>query len=133
MPKAYLQKEHIDLRGKKVFGMSACRAAAFDQFRKALIDNFAKGWEELMKYDWASTRAYLAREKPNYPLPVVHWMERGSGTGGFDRAFSEVSIYLCPVANIMLKSIIRPSSTLLNSTIPGRTSNGGALKVAAKF
>jgi hypothetical protein len=85
------------LRGNKVYGVNACTAAAYDPFRKALIDDFEKGWKDLMGYDWASTRSYLTREKPNYPLPVVHWMEsRNSGTGGFDRAFSEVSIYLCP-------------------------------------
>ena len=95
VPKEYLYKEHIDLRGKKVFGVNACTGAAFDPFRKALINNFNEGWEELMKYDWASTRSYLAREKPQYPLSVVHWMEtRDNGTGGFDQAFSEVSICL---------------------------------------
>jgi hypothetical protein len=95
VPKKYLEKEHIDLHGDKVFGQSACVAAAYDPFRKALIDDFDKGWEELMKYDWASTRSYLTREKPQYPLSVVHWLEGGeSGTGGFDRAFSEVSVSL---------------------------------------
>lgn len=90
VPKEYLNKEYVDLRGKTVYGVNACTAAAYDPFRKALIDNFDKGWEELMKYDWASTRSYLAREKPNYPLSVIHWMEtRNSGTGGFDRAFAE--------------------------------------------
>ena len=91
VPTEYLNKEFVDLRGKTVYGVDACTAAAYDPFRKALIDNFDNGWEELMKYDWASTRAYLAREKPNYPLSVIHWMEtRNSGTGGFDQAFAEV-------------------------------------------
>ena len=95
VPEEYLNKEFVNLRGKKVFGVNACTAAAYDPFRKALIDNFDKGWEDLMKYDWASTRSYLMRERPNYPLSVVHWMEtRDSGTGGFDRAFAEVSICL---------------------------------------
>jgi hypothetical protein len=93
VPKEYLNKECVDLRGETVFGVDACTAEAYDPFRKALVDNFEKGWEKLMEYDWASTRSYLTREKPNYPLPVVHWMEnRDSGTGGFDQAFSEVSI-----------------------------------------
>ncbi|KAJ7191559.1 L-amino acid oxidase 1 [Mycena pura] len=90
VPKEYLNKEHVDLRGKTVYGVDACAGAAYDPFRKALIDDFDAGWNELMKYDWASTRSYLAREKPKYPLSVVHWMEnRTSGTGGFDKAFSE--------------------------------------------
>ncbi|KDR69964.1 hypothetical protein GALMADRAFT_145015 [Galerina marginata CBS 339.88] len=91
VPKEYLNKEHIDLRGRKVFGVNACIGAAFDPFRAALVADFDKGWEELMKYDWASARSYLAREKPQYPLPVVHWLEtrNGGGAGSFDRAFSE--------------------------------------------
>ncbi|KAF7357173.1 L-amino acid oxidase 1 [Mycena sanguinolenta] len=90
VPEEFLEKEYVDLRGKTVFGVDACTAAAFDPFRKALIDDFDEGWKELMKYDWASTRSYLARESPKYPLSVVHWMEtRDSGTGGFDRAFAE--------------------------------------------
>jgi len=90
VPREYLNKEFVDLRGKTVYGVNACTAAAYDPFRKVLIDNFDKGWEELMKYNWASTRSYLAREK-HYPLSVIHWMEtRNSGTGGFDRAFAEV-------------------------------------------
>ncbi|KAF8810968.1 FAD/NAD(P)-binding domain-containing protein [Phlegmacium glaucopus] len=89
VPEEYLNKEYIDLRGNKVFGVNACTAAAYDPFRKALIEDFHKGWEELMKYDWASTRSYLTQEK-KYPFSVVHWMEnRSSGTGAFDRAFSE--------------------------------------------
>jgi hypothetical protein len=51
VPKEYLNKEHTDLRGKKVFGVNACTAAAYDPFRKALIVHFKKGWEELMRYD----------------------------------------------------------------------------------
>jgi hypothetical protein len=95
VPKEYLNKESTDLRGKKVYGVNACTADAFDEFRKALIDDFDKGWKKLMEYDWASTRSYLTREKPNYPLSVVHWMEsRNSGTGGFDRAFSDVSKHI---------------------------------------
>jgi hypothetical protein len=95
VPEEFLNKEYVDLRGNKVFGVNACTAAAYDPFRKDLIENFDKGWEELMKYDWASTRSYLMQEKPKYPFSVVHWMEnRSSGTGSFDRAFSEVSISL---------------------------------------
>jgi hypothetical protein len=88
------------LHGNQVFGVDACTAAAFDPLRKALIEDFDKGWEELMSYDWASTRSYLMREKPQYPTSVVHWMEtRNSGTSGFDRAFSEVRI--CPPDGMM--------------------------------
>ena len=94
IPEEYLNKEYVDLTGKSVFGVNACTAAAYDPFRKALIDNFEQGWENLTKYDWASKRSYLAREEPNYPLSVIHWMEsRNDGTGSFDRAFSEVSIF----------------------------------------
>ena len=94
VPEGYLNKEYVDLRGKTVFGVNACTAAAYDGFRRALIDNFEQGWEDLMKYDWASTRSYLSREEPNYPLSVIHWMEsRSGGTGSFDLAFSEVSIF----------------------------------------
>jgi len=107
VPKEYLDKEHTDFCDKKVFGVDACTAAAYDPFRKALIHDFKKGWEELMKYDWASTRSYLTREMPNYPLSVVHWMEsRNSGTGGFDRAFSEVSTSLA--SSLTLHSNLPP-------------------------
>ncbi|KDR70001.1 hypothetical protein GALMADRAFT_282406 [Galerina marginata CBS 339.88] len=95
VPKEYLNKEYTDLRGKLVFGVNACIAAAFDPFRAALIADFDKGWKELMKYDWASARSYLAREKPQYPLPVVNWLEtrNGGGTGSFDRALSETILH----------------------------------------
>ena len=93
VPEEYLNKEFIDSWNKTSFGVNACAAAAYDPFRTALIDNFEQGWEELMKYDWASAISYLMREGPKYPLPVIHWMEtRNTGTGGFDRAFAEVSI-----------------------------------------
>ena len=93
VPKAYLDKEYTDPWGRQLAGVDACTAEAFDPFRQALIDNFQRGWRKLMEYDWASTRSYLTRETPAYPLSVVHWMEtRNSGTGGYDRAFSEVSI-----------------------------------------
>lgn len=79
-----------------MFGVKACAAEAFDPFRKALIDNFEKGWKRLMEYDWASTGAYLTHEKPQYPLSVAHWMETmESGTGGFDKAFSEANSFHC--------------------------------------
>jgi hypothetical protein len=97
VPDEYLKKEYTDSRGRKYFGASACAAQAFDPFREDLIgDNYKAGWENLMKYDWASTRSYLAREMdPKYPLPAVHWMEtRNSGTGGYDHAFSEASTSL---------------------------------------
>ena len=92
--KVYLNKTYLDPWNRQLAGVDACTAEAFDPFRKALIENFETGWKELMKYDWASTRSYLTREMaPVYPLSVVHWMEtRNSGTGGYDRAFSEVSI-----------------------------------------
>ena len=102
MPEKYLNKEWTDLRGKQIYGVDACAGFAYDPFRKALIDDFKKGWEELMKYDWASVKSYLVREvgrgeEPNYPLSVIQWMEtRDSGTGSFDRAFSEVSIFTLP-------------------------------------
>jgi Flavin containing amine oxidoreductase len=93
VPQEYVDKEVTDLHGDQVFGVDACIAEAFDPFRKALVENFHKGWEEVMKYDWASTTGYLVGEKPKkYPLSVAWWMEtRDSGTGGFDRALSEVS------------------------------------------
>lgn len=76
-----------------MYGVDACAAEAYDPIRKALINDFEQGWNELMKYDWASIRSYLTREKPDYTLTVVHWMEnRLSGTGGYDRALSEVII-----------------------------------------
>jgi hypothetical protein len=91
VPEGYVDMQYTDLWQRPLEGVDACTAKAFDQFRKGLIDDFEKGWKELMKYDWASTRSYLTREKPQYPLSVVHWMEtRNSGTGGYDRAFSEV-------------------------------------------
>jgi hypothetical protein len=87
----YLDLQYKDLWGRQLAGVDACTSKAFDRFRQPLIDDFQTGWEELMEYDWASTRSYLTREK-GYPLSVVHWMEtRNSGTGGYDRAFSEVS------------------------------------------
>jgi hypothetical protein len=76
VPKEYLDKEHTNLSNKKVYGVNACTAAAYDPFRAALIADFEKGWEKLMEYDWASKRSYLMRETPKYPLSVVHWMER---------------------------------------------------------
>ena len=132
VPEEYLNKEFVDLSGKTVYGVNACTAAAYDPFRKALIDNFDKGWEELMKYDWASTRSYLAREKPNYPLSVIDWMEtRNSGTGGFDQAFAEVR-YLDHSLSLPGSDLIcRIFLTLLSLTIPGGTCNGGASMVAA--
>jgi len=91
VPKKYVDMTYTDPWKRELAGVDACTAEAFDQFREALIDDFEKGWEKLMKYDWASTRSYLTRETPQYPLSVVHWMEtRNSGTGGYDRAFSEV-------------------------------------------
>ena len=103
----YLNKEYVDPWNRKLGGVDACTAEAFDPFRKVLIDagndpkKFKQAWETLMRYDWASTRAYLssvtvpAQLQYPYPLSVVHWMEtRNSGTGGYDRAFSEVSTYL---------------------------------------
>jgi hypothetical protein len=93
VPQKYVDRTTTDLRGNQVFGVDACTADAFDQFRKALVDNFCDGWEKLMKYDWASTTGYLVRETPAYPLSVAWWMEtRNTGSGGYDRAFSEVSI-----------------------------------------
>jgi len=69
--------------------VNACTAAAYDTFRKALIDNFPEGWKKLLEYDWASTRSYLTQEA-KYPQSVAHWMEtRDAGTGGFDRALAE--------------------------------------------
>ena len=83
--------EYTDLSKKKLFGVKACTAAAFDPFRKALLDDFDKGWAKLMAYDGHSTRTYLTQVE-KYPLSVVHWMEtRNSGTGGLDVAFAEVS------------------------------------------
>jgi len=87
VPKEYFYKEHIDLRGNKVIGLNACVGAAYDPFRKILLEDFDKGWEELMKYDSYSTRSYLMQK---YPFSVVHWMEnRTGGTGSFDQAFPE--------------------------------------------
>jgi hypothetical protein len=96
VPEEYLEKEYTDSWGRTSFGVDACAAAAYDPFRKALIKDFKTGWNKLMEYDWASTRSYLAQGMdPKYPLPVVHWMEtRDVGTGGFDRAFAEVRIFL---------------------------------------
>jgi hypothetical protein len=97
VPDEYLKKEYSNSRGRSYFGASACAAQAFDSFREDLIgDNYKEGWEKLMKYDWASTRSYLAREMdPKYPLPVIRWMEtRNSGAGGYDQAFSKVSTSL---------------------------------------
>ena len=92
MPEAYLNKSYTDPWRRNRYGLNACTAEAFDPFRKGLIDNFDEGWKELMKYDWASTRSYLSQGRPQYPLPVIHWMEtRNSGTGGYDEALSEVS------------------------------------------
>jgi hypothetical protein len=94
--------------------------AAYDKFRKPLLDNFDEGWKKLLEYDWASTRAYLT-QGAKYPQSVVHWLEtRNSGTGGFDKAFSEVGILTILIlrATVKLNSISRPSLILLNSTIP---------------
>ena len=132
VPEEYLNKEYVDLRKKTVYGVNACTAAAYDPFRKALIDNFDKGWEELMKYDWASTRSYLSQGDPKYPLSVIHWMEtRNSGTGGFDRAFAEVR-YLITLLSLPGSDLIyRLFLTLLSLMIPGGTFNGNASMVAA--
>ena len=129
VPKEYLDKEHVDLKHKKVFGVNACTAAAYDPVRKALIDDFEQGWEELMRYDWATTRSYLTRGEPNYPLSVVQWIE--DRNIGFDRGFSEVGIFTLP--SLRLKSISRPFLALSNSTIPPSTSSGHAWKAAARF
>ena len=49
-------------------------------------------WNNLMTVDKFSTRAYLLQEM-EYPWQVVQWMEtRGTSTGAYDNAFSEVSI-----------------------------------------
>ncbi|KAF9057128.1 hypothetical protein BJ165DRAFT_9229 [Panaeolus papilionaceus] len=90
VPDQYINAQTVDLRGDTVYGVNACTSMAFDGFRKALLDNFETGWEGLMKYDWASTRTYLFREKPQFPLSVVQWMEtRNSSSGGFDGSLSE--------------------------------------------
>ncbi|PPR01358.1 hypothetical protein CVT24_006312 [Panaeolus cyanescens] len=75
----YINMTATDLHGSTVYGVDACTSIAFDGFRKALVDNPEQGWEKLMQYDWASTRAYLAREGPEFPF-----------TGGYDQALSEV-------------------------------------------
>ncbi|KIK52447.1 hypothetical protein GYMLUDRAFT_180125, partial [Collybiopsis luxurians FD-317 M1] len=90
VPKKYLNKTHVDLTGRTIYGADACIYAAYDPFRKALVKNFDQGWKKLMEYDRASTRTYLTYEKPQYPMPVAYWLEtRASGTDGFDCAFSE--------------------------------------------
>ena len=105
VPEEYPDMEYTDLWGRPLAGVDACTAMAFDKFRKPLIDDFEEGWEELMKYDWASTRSYLTREKPEYPLSVAHWMEtRNSGTGGYDRAFSEVRTPILLSSTLTLNS-----------------------------
>jgi len=104
---------YTDLRHKEVFGVNACIAAAFDQFRADLIADFDEGWEKLMEYDWASARSYLTREKPQYPLSVVQWLEtrNGGGTGSFDRSLSEVSMSLS--SKLTLHSHLYPDHTSL--------------------
>ncbi|PPQ76897.1 hypothetical protein CVT24_008782 [Panaeolus cyanescens] len=85
----YVNLETKNLRGEPVYGVNACTSVAFDRFRKALVTkgNFKKGWEELLRYDWASTRTYLSQ----YPASISQWMEtRNSSTGGYDSALSEV-------------------------------------------
>jgi hypothetical protein len=90
-----LNKTYTDPWGRPSGGVDACTNEAFDPFRQALLDDFDKGWEKLMEYDWASTRSYLKQGVPKYPLSVVQWMEtRNSGTNGYETAFSEVSIPL---------------------------------------
>ncbi|KAI9453225.1 L-amino acid oxidase 1 [Russula earlei] len=93
IPQQYTDKVYRDPWGRTVYGLQACINEALDPFREPLIKNFKQGWQNLMTYDWASTRSYLTREAPNYPnypLSVVQWMEtRDGGTGGYDRAFSE--------------------------------------------
>lgn len=122
VPNEFFYKKYVDLNNNTVYGVDACAAEAYDPFRKALVENFDKGWAELMKYDWASVRSYLTQGEPKYPLSVVHWMEnRSSGTGGFDRAFSEVRTFICPVAGITLTLLCRRSLNLSNSTIRERT------------
>jgi len=89
VPLEYLNKQYTDPWGRSLSGASACTAAAYDKFRKALLDNWCDGWGRLMENDWASTRSYLT-QRANYPESVAHWLEtRDSGTGGFDKAFSE--------------------------------------------
>ena len=115
--------------------MDACTSAAYDEFRKPLIEDFPKGWKKLMEYDWASTRSYLTQEA-KYPLSVAHWLEnRDSGTGGFDKALAEVGILTVFIlrATLTLNSTSRMSLILLNSTIPQRRSTGTVSKGAAMF
>ncbi|KAF5343736.1 hypothetical protein D9757_014641 [Collybiopsis confluens] len=89
VPEIFLNKSHVDLSGKKIFGADACLYAAYDPFRAALVEDFDQGWEKLMAYDRSSVRSYLTHEA-QYPIPVAHWLEtRNSGTGGFDSSFAE--------------------------------------------
>ncbi|PPQ70504.1 hypothetical protein CVT24_013274, partial [Panaeolus cyanescens] len=85
----YIDMTATDLHGNTVHGADACASIAFDGFRKALVDDPEKGWQKLMEYDWASTRAYMA-QGPKFPLSVIQWMEdRNDSTGAYDQALSE--------------------------------------------
>ncbi|PPR01357.1 hypothetical protein CVT24_006311 [Panaeolus cyanescens] len=89
--KKYIDMQATDLRGKTVYGVAACSSIAFDGFRKELLADYKKGWDALMQYDWASTRAYLSQYGPKFPLSVIQWMETQNGsTRGYDHALSEI-------------------------------------------
>jgi hypothetical protein len=136
IPEEYLNKRHINLRGETVFGVEACTSAAYDQFRKDLMDDWEIGWKKLMEYDWASTRSYLTQEA-KYPPSVVQWMEtRTNGTASFDKAFSEVRMFFSirQVIHLSFTLVSRRFLNPLNSMILRRNlSNGTALREVLRF
>ncbi|KAH8096667.1 hypothetical protein BXZ70DRAFT_895787 [Cristinia sonorae] len=68
--------------------------AQIGPFRKALVENFEKGWRMLMKYDAYSTRGFMTIKGSDgvgtYSTKVVDYLETfGAGSGMYDQALSE--------------------------------------------
>ncbi|KAF3930142.1 hypothetical protein ABW19_dt0208437 [Dactylella cylindrospora] len=68
---------------------------AFGPYKKALGENFDKGFDKLMTADDFSTREFLKRggpdgSQPHYNFFAIQWMEtQDTSTNLFDQAFSE--------------------------------------------
>ncbi|KAK4449750.1 putative L-amino-acid oxidase precursor [Podospora aff. communis PSN243] len=78
-----------------VDNVSAIFDCAFGPYKKAMAEDFDKGFEALMKVDDFSTREFLKRGGPDGTLPkydfsAIQWLEtQDTSTNLFDQAFSE--------------------------------------------
>lgn len=109
IPNEFVARQFVTSNGRAVYGVYACYAAALEPFAQELAKDFLTGWEQLMKYDTLSARAFFVQVM-QYPLDVIQWMEdrMSAGTGLFNKGFAEV------------RPAFMPSLTTTN-TSPGRS------------